>query len=148
MRQLKVETDRGLEAVGDLRKKRARRLVEAICEGARYLPDDQKALMSDIFERGEPIARVATRRAQCPRGLSRRVHRIAARVLDPRFRYVAEHQSHWRPTRRQVASACIIEGLSIREAAQKLQLSQYTVRKHKEAIDALCEEVTRPGARR
>ncbi|MCA9271470.1 MAG: response regulator transcription factor [Phycisphaerales bacterium] len=55
------------------------------------------------------------------------------------------HQSRWRPTRRKVAGACVLEGLSIREAAERLKLSPYTVRKHKEAIDALCEEIPSAG---
>ncbi len=140
-----LQSFEGVQQAGDLRRKRARRLVEAILEWSRHLPDHERDLMNEVFERGEPIARVAKRSSQDPRQLSRRVHRIAARVLDPRFRYVAEHQKQWRPTRSRVACACVLEGLSIREAAEKLRLSKYTVRKHKEAINALCEETTAQG---
>lgn len=101
--------------------------------------------MLEIFEQGRPISRIADEMNDDPRKLGRQVRRITQRVLDPRFRFVADHQSKWRPTRRKVACACVIEGLSIREAAEKLSLSAYTVRKHKEVIDALCEELPTIG---
>ena len=145
MGTLKNDAQTDVLAAGDLRRKRSRRLVEMIQEGAQHLPEAEKNLIDAVFLRGDPIAKVAREVAADPRRLSRQVHRIAHRVLDPRFRYVAAHQSRWRPTRRKVASACVLEGLSIRDAAEKLRLSQYTVRKHKEAIDALCEELPRHG---
>lgn len=135
-------------AAGDLRRKRSRHLIETIREGAKHLPDADRALIWDVFELGRPLAEVAGARAESPRRLSRRLHRITGRLLDPRFRFVAEHRVKWRPARRQVAGACILEGLSIREAALRLKMSQHTVRKHKEAIEALCEllpsEASRP----
>lgn len=126
-------------AVGDLRRKRSRGLIEVIREGAKYLPDADRALVHDVFELGRPLAEVASVRSENPRRLSRRLHRIAGRLLDPRFRYVAQHRAQWKPARREVAGACVLEGLSIREAAERLHMSTHTVRKHKEAIDALCE---------
>ena len=145
---LKVDAKTDVLAAGDLRRKRSRRLIEMIREGSEHLPEPERSLIRAIFERGDSISKVAQESAADPRRLSRQVHRITQRVLDPRFRFVATHQSRWRPTRRRVAGACVIEGLSIREAAEKLKLSTYTVRKHKEAIDALCEELPRQGGAR
>ncbi|MCB9835995.1 MAG: response regulator transcription factor [Phycisphaera sp.] len=145
MGPLKNEANTDVLAAGDLRRKRSRRLVEMIQEGSRHLPEAERFLLSAIFERGDSISKVARESAADPRRLSRQVHRITQRVLDPRFRFVAVHQSRWRPTRRKVAGACVLEGLSIREAAERLKLSPYTVRKHKEAIDALCEEIPSAG---
>jgi len=138
-------TQKDVLAAGDLRRKRSRRLVEMIQEGSQHLPEPEKNLLVAIFEHGDPISKVAREAAADPRKLGRQVRRITQRVLDPRFRFVADHQSKWRPTRRKVACACVIEGLSIREAAEKLSLSAYTVRKHKEVIDALCEELPTIG---
>lgn len=136
-----VDFDQDGLAVCDLRRKRSRRLIELIRDASQHLPEAERSLICDIFERGQPISKVAREVSEDPRKLGRQVRRITQRVLDPRFRFVAAHQGRWRPTRRRVASACVLEGLSIREAAEKLKLSQYTVRKHKEAIDALCEEL-------
>ncbi len=73
-----------------------------------------KNLIDAVFLRGDPIAKVA-RVAADPRRQAGPSHRSP--VLDPRFRYVAAHQSRWRPTR-QVANACVLEGLSILDAAE------------------------------
>lgn len=135
------------EAAGnaDLRRSTTRPLIDSIRDRSRHLPPPEQALICEVFEHGRPIAVVAESRGEDPRKLARRVRRITGRLLDPRFVFVAEHRARWRPTQREVASLCVIEGLSIRQAATKLNLSPHTVRKHKEAIDALCELLPERG---
>lgn len=120
----------------------SRAAAESIRALAGHLPDAERALIYDAFELGTPVAQIARRTGQNPRTLTRRVRRITQRLLDPQFRFVAEHRGQWKPTQGTVAQACVIEGLSIREAAARLGLSSHVVRRHKEAIDALYELVS------
>lgn len=145
MRTLKIESGNGLEEALDLRRKRSRQIYESIRQAARHLPDEERVLIDDIYEHEIPIFLIARRTGEDPRAVSRRVRRITRRLLDPRFRFVAEHRSAWRPTQSTVAKACVLDGLSIREAARRLDLSRHTVRRHKEAIDALFELIPRAG---
>ena len=128
-----------LAVATDLRRIRTRELLDAISERAEHLPPRDRALMEQVFLHGKTVSEVARSRGEEPRTLSRHVKCITRRVLDPRFRYVTEQQAAWRPTRQRVAHAYIVEGLSIREAAAKLKLSTYAIRKHREAIDAMFE---------
>lgn len=123
----------------DLRRTRSRGFVAEVARQAQHLPPTERALLLQVFSEGKTVAEIAKERGEPPRRLARRIKRLTSRVLDPRYRYVTEHRQSWRPTRRKVAGACVIEGLSIREAAAKLRLSPYTVRKQREAIDALFE---------
>lgn len=145
MRSLKTESLGGLEAAHDLRRKRSRQIFESIRQAARHLPDEERVLIDDIFEHATPVSVIARRSGEDPRAVSRRVRRITRRLLDPRFRFVAEHRTAWRPTQSKVAKACVLEGLSIREASKRLGLSRHTVRRHKEAIDALFELIPSAG---
>lgn len=142
MRSLNSVSMGGLDAAKDLRRKRSRQIFESVRQGARHLPDSDRALLFEVFEYETPVYVLAERMGQDPRAVSRRVRRITQRVLDPRFRFVAEHRGQWKPTQGSVAQACVIEGLSIREAAARLGLSSHVVRRHKEAIDALYELVS------
>lgn len=123
----------------------SRSAVESIRALAGHLPDAERVLIYDAFELGTPVAQIARRTGQDPRTLTRRVRRITRRLLDPRFRFVAEHRTAWRPTQSMVAQACVLEGLSIRQASERLGLSRHTVRRHKEAIDALFELIPSAG---
>ena len=134
-----------IEAI-DLRRTRSRDFIRSVFERAKHLPDPERALLTEIYLNGKSIAAVAKLRDENVTLLRRQVRRITTRVLTPRYRYVTEHQSAWRPTRRKVAGACVIEGLSIRDASIKLNMSNYLVRKHRDAIEALFE--SRPSQNR
>ncbi|HED54591.1 MAG TPA: hypothetical protein ENJ00_10390 [Phycisphaerales bacterium] len=143
-----VKTPRSLESfhTHDLRRKRSRAMVEVLRERARYLPETDRALIEAVFADGTPVTKLAGVIGEDPRKLRRRIRRVTGRLLDPRFRFVAERQSSWRPTRRKVGQACVLDGLSIRKASARLQLSFYTVRRHKEAIEAMYELTQSAGA--
>ncbi len=134
-----------IEAI-DLRRTRSRDFVRSISERTKHLPDLERALLDEIYVNGKSIADIAKLRGDDVKLLRRQVRRITTRVLTPRYRYVTEHQSAWRPTRRMVAGACVVEGLSIKDASIKLHLSTYLIRKHRDAIEALFE--SRPSQNR
>ncbi|MFM9997044.1 MAG: hypothetical protein ACKVU4_14745 [Phycisphaerales bacterium] len=124
----------------DLRRRRRRELVDDIIRRAALLPPADGALLRLVFEDGRPVSEVcALRGGSTARGLRRRVRILVRRVLSDRFRYVLVHRDQWPTTRRRVATRCVIEGRPIRDAAAELGLSVYAVRRHKMAIDALCE---------
>lgn len=123
----------------DLRRGRSRDLIRSVADRAKHLPPKEQALLNEVYAQGKTVTDIAKSTGETPSYLRRKVRKLTARVLDPRYRYVTEQRSTWRPTRRQVAEACVIEGLSIKEASDRLQLSQYVVRKHREAIETMYE---------
>lgn len=60
-------------------------------------------------------------------------------MLDPRFDFVAALADSWRPTRRRIAHAFYINGKSLRETARSLGVSLYSVRHHRDAVEAMFE---------
>ena len=130
----------------DLRRKHRRELVEAVLQASPYLPDQDRALLEAFYRDGRPVAELAALAGCTPRVIRRRIRTLVARVLSPRFAFVAHHEPRWSPTRRRVARACVLGGRSLREAADDLALSLHTVRRHHDAINALFETLAR-GAR-
>lgn len=132
----------------DLRRKRPREQAEIALDRARHLPPEDRVLVEAVFRDGRPVTELASliagttgdaARATCARGLRRRIRRLTARLFSREYAFVAEQLSDWSPTRRRVATACILHGRSIREAAAELRLSLHTVRRHRAAIAELLE---------
>lgn len=123
----------------DLRRRRRRELAEQIVRRADWLPREDKSILQAIYEDGRSVTEVAVLRGDSPRQLRRRVHRLVERVLSQKFTFVAAHLPSWSPTRRRVAEACVLHGLSLRRAAERLGLSHHTVRRNYEAVHALYE---------
>ncbi|MCW5774943.1 MAG: hypothetical protein KIS87_00665 [Phycisphaeraceae bacterium] len=132
----------------DLRRKRRRDQAEVALERARHLPPEDRVLVEAVFRDGRPVAELAalvagetgaTDRAARARGLRRRIRRLTARILSHEYAFVAEQLADWSPTRRRVATACVLHGRSIRDAAAELRLSLHTVRRHRAAIAELME---------
>ena len=123
----------------DLRRSLSRTLVQTLSERSVFLPNTDHALIKEVYVSGKSIADVARSRGVEISPLRRRVRRLTSRMLTPRYRFVTEHRHTWRPTRKKVADACVIQGLSIKEAADRLDMSVYLVRKHRDAIEAMVE---------
>ena len=132
----------------DLRRKRRRDQAEITLDRARHLPPEDRVLIEAVFRDGRPVAELAalisgdageSDRTAHARGLRRRIRRLTARLLSREFAFVAEQLSDWSPTRRRVATACILHGRSIRDAAAELRVSLHTVRRHRAAITELVE---------
>lgn len=123
----------------DLRRRQARAGVERLVERAACLDDDERRLITAIFEDGRPASAFAREHRQDPRLVRRRVRSIATRVLNPRFDYVRNHAERWRPTRRRIATSLYIKGRSMRETAEHLGLSLYLVRLNRDAVEAMFE---------
>jgi DNA-directed RNA polymerase specialized sigma24 family protein len=135
----------------DLRRGFRRDVAQRLVERAAHLPAPDRCLVEGVFRDGRSIAELAELWPENPksgrgaRALRRRLHRLIERLNSPGFLLVAECRERWGPTRRRVATACILHGLSHREAADSLGISLHTVRRHFAAVIAITEAL-RGGA--
>lgn len=124
----------------DLRRSDTRGAADLIVAYAAHLPEPDRVLLTLVFGKGMQVSQLARAHALDPRVARRKVRALAARVLDPRFAYVLARKEAWPASRRRVATACIIEGLTLREAAKHLRMSLYRVRELRNAIEHGYEE--------
>jgi len=123
----------------DLRRKRNKAITNTIIQRARWLEDDDRQLILAMFRDGQSAQTIARRFDLCPRKTRRRIKQLVSRLNDPRVAYVVEHHDHWSKSRRAIAHALFIKGQSMRDATDTLGVSFYSVRKHREAINAMCQ---------
>ena len=126
-------------AAWDLRRKRRRELVERLVERAELVGPPDRALVLAYYRDGQSAADIARLAGEPVRSLRRRLRRVVQRMLSPRFEFVAAHRHTWTPTRRRVAGACVLEGRTLRDTAERLGLSLHCVRRHHDAIQAMFE---------
>lgn len=128
----------------DLRRRRSRDIAQTILDRAQHaLPDDRSTIRA-IYDQGMSVKEVAQLRADNPRKLRRHVRRTVERLLSPRFLFVLANRDDWPPTRRRVATACVLHGRPLRAAAKHLKLSLHVVRKQMDVINALHDASTQP----
>jgi hypothetical protein len=123
----------------DLRRRQTKSLARHILERAAILAPAERHLLEATFHDGLSCALLAAQLGREPRGLRREVRALTRRVLDPRFAFVAALAPRWRPTRRRVAEAVFLRGLSLRKAARELGMSLYSVRLHRDAVQSVFE---------
>lgn len=126
----------------DLRRRPTRLQAEALTRRARQLKAGERQLIEDLFEDGRPCSTIAAELGRNARAVRREARGIAQRLLDPRFEFVTIYSPAWRPTRRRIAESLYIHGMGLRQTARQLRLSLYSVRRHRDAIDALFEAHT------
>ncbi len=134
----------------DLRRKRNSELVNRIIRRADWLDAPDRELILAYFDRGLSAARISAINGSDPRNIRRRVRRLIARLNDPRVAYVVAHSGGWGRSRCSVARELFLRGRSMRETSQKLGISLHSVRKHRDAIEAMAlaeQEKQRPSRR-
>ena len=129
----------------DLRRRHRRDMVDRVLAAAAHLPDEDRLLVEAVYRDGRSVVDLATISGAEPRTLRRHIRRLIARVLSPRYAFVALHAPDWSPTRRRVASACVLAGRSLRAASADLSLSLHAVRRHHDAVNALYEATVFAG---
>jgi len=135
----------GLPApASDLRRRRTRELAEVLVRSRWALPDD-RALIEAIYRDNLTAAHIASLRDESPRAVRRRVRAVAAQLLSPRFTVVLHERERWPARRRRVATACVLQGRTLREAARHLNLTLHTVRTEMAVINAVCDAHTPRG---
>lgn len=110
---------------------------QEVVQRAEWLEESDAALVRATYRDGHAAAAVARIMQQDERGLQRRLRKLIARLVSAEFSVVIQHWGNWNSTRRAVARACVLHGRSIRVAAEQLNLSLHTVRRHREAILAM-----------
>ena len=123
----------------DLRKKRENSLTDRLVHRANWLEASDRELILSMFRDGHSANTIALLVDECPRFVRRRIKRLVNRLNDPRVAYVVEHHQNWSKTRRAIAQSLFIQGRSMRETTHDLGVSFYSVRKHRETIDAMCQ---------
>jgi DNA-directed RNA polymerase specialized sigma24 family protein len=131
----RLEVSKSSDLRGELRE----RMAALVRERAPLLAACDRAVLEALVLGGQPVGDVANLLGQPRRRLHRRIHRLLARITSPTFQYVAAHRDEWLPTRRRVAEACFLRGLSQRQASHELQLSLHVVRGHYFAVLAMTE---------
>lgn len=134
------ESRRRASARVDLRRRETRELAETIVARAEWLLPPDRDLMLAVFARGLTSAQAASLLGITTRSARRRVHALATRALSKEFETVVRERGSWPPTRRRVATACVLEGRTLRQAAAHLRLTLHAVRTQMDIVRALLDE--------
>lgn len=135
-----LESRRRASARVDLRRRETRELAETIVARAEWLLPADRDLMLAVFARGLTSAQAASLLGITTRSARRRVHALATRALSKEFEAVVRERGSWPPTRRRVATACVLEGRTLRQTAAHLRLTLHAVRTQMDIVRALLGE--------
>lgn len=113
--------------------------VAQVIRLAHWLEPLDRGLIQSVYRDGISIESAAAVLGMTPASTRRRVHRLWLRLTDPEFAWVVERIHGWEPTRRAVALACLVHGLSLRHTAARLGLTMHIVRSHVAAAHAAFE---------
>lgn len=116
-----------------------RLLIEALFRDGRTFPE-----LAEMLAPREACGAEAMRRVR--RQIRRRAHRLIERLQSEPYRRVAAQIDSWPAGQRAVAVACVLHGLTQREAADRLGLSLHTVRRHHQTVLGICQSAWK-GAR-
>jgi len=130
---------RDLGGAFDLRFTRGRVGIDQVLERAAHLPDADRALVHAVYATGTSVQALAALTRQSPRVLRRRLRSLIDRLRSREFAFVVAIAPALPPIRRAIALACYVEGRTQRDVAHDLALTQYTVRRHREAILAMID---------
>lgn len=130
----------------DLRHRAFRERAEDQVALAEWLHPTERALIESVFDRGMTVSQLALMSGDDPRLLQRRLRRLLRRMNSREFREVIRRADTWPVTRRRVAQACILQGLTLRGAAEQLRLSIHTVREQLAIIRAVINGGEDPDA--
>ena len=129
---------------------------------ARFLLPEDAALVQAVYGEGLSVTAIATNLpkrasddhaaedypptcAPSPRSVRRRLQRLVTRITSARFLTALDLLDAMPPTRRRVARACVLQGMTMRQAAARLGLSYHSIRRHMDAVSALCDAPRRPS---
>lgn len=122
----------------DLRRRSVRDEAETLVARAAWaLPEDRR-LIEAVYREGMPARAVAELRGEKAEQVRRRLRRVVRRLLSEAFVFVLRERDGWPAERRRVATASVLQGRSMRDAAKHLKVSFHEVRKQMQVVDALC----------
>lgn len=127
------------DAIHDLRRRIDRNQSDRIVARAAFLPHPDRVLLEAYFLHGRTVKDIALGSEVETRRVSRKLRRLALRVLSEKFVFVLRNMDGWPPSRKRVARAMMLGGQSMREAAESLHMTLYAVRRHHDTISAQFE---------
>lgn len=113
--------------------------VERILDLARHLDEPDRLLIEQVYRHGRPIAELARLTGTNMRTLQRRVAHLILRMRRRDYQFVACQPELLPKHVRRVAQHVILEGKSLREAAEKTNLSLHQVRDYRLVAQTLAE---------
>lgn len=126
-----------LEHAADLRRSVPADLARTVADRAHWCMPEERALIEAMYRQGMTAQQIAKLRDEPATAIRRRIRTVVRRVLSPRFVFVLRHRDQWPPMRKRVATACILQGRTLREAAAHLHLSLHAVRRQMDAITGM-----------
>ena len=141
----------------DLRRLQRQQILDTVVSRVDGLAPTDRQLLLAVYRDGMAVENIA--RAACSaigtqavlttaRALRRRVKHLVRRILTPKYAFVLLRCPEWPASRRRIARACVLEGLSMRRASAELGVSLHLVRRELAAIHALFIELQEhPGQR-
>lgn len=135
-----VEGDGGALEASDRRRRTTREFAEMVVSRSEWLLPADRALIRAVYEDDRPAAEAARLCGVRPDSIRRRMKTLIARMTTPAYALVATGRGSWPPKMRKVATACFLHGLTMRAAAEELEMSLHDVRRHRDAVQALVDE--------
>lgn len=126
----------------------ARDVADQVVMRAEHLPPHDRSLLMAVFADGKTVQDLAQLTREDPRRLRRHIRRLTHRILSNDFIFVVSHRDTWPTARRRVATACIINGRTIKEAAVESNTSFYNARKQIDAVRALLDAIVHAKSER
>jgi DNA-directed RNA polymerase specialized sigma24 family protein len=112
---------------------------------AEWLPPTDRALIVAMYKDGLSGVAIARLRGEPVEVVRRRLARVIKRMNTPVFALVAVQSSAWPRARAEAARLCVLEGLSIRAAAERAGITAHQVRREIITVRAMAEALATAG---
>jgi len=121
----------------DLRERMDRDVGEVLVGRARWLLAGDRELIEFYFGQGIAAVEIARLQGKPVRSVRRRLKRFATRLASEPFAGVLRQREAWPKRRRNVATAVIVEGKTLGNAAKTLGLTLHQIRREMAVIEHL-----------
>ena len=107
---------------------RNRNIAEILQHRTVLLDEEERALMRMHLESGQSVRRIARLIGMNPTTISRRIRKIAKRLLDPTYLACMAHKTEFSPLERAIIRDHFVRGLSIAAISRKYDVTYYCAR--------------------
>ena len=118
-----------LKNLGSNHAQRARQEGESLSEWFRFLPDEDREIMTMRYVDGLTVTRIASRANMNENGMRARISRIRRRINSRPFQLVALAGESLPQPLRAIAKYRVLHGLSLRAVARQLRMTLHHVRR-------------------
>lgn len=112
-------------------------LAERVLMRSEHLDPLERALVEQVYERGVPLRQIALVRGCSVRTIQRRIAQLSRRLTHPQVEQVLRQHRHWPTLTARIAMHVWVRGCSMRETAQRLDLTLHQVRMQVQIIRGL-----------